>query len=263
MKMSSVRSISGTERNTTHFTTRQSMNMNWREDLVPVSTCLGISRVNVAALQTNKKKKKKKKKRSWGGLLIFVHRHILGKGNSVSIIIVAQTRHYYRQTYKFDFILVPSASTFTGAFQWHLFTLCEYLLNREWPSSSLARKDAREADRLCSMSKRARSNTTAEEKEEEEEIGSPSTSSVYSDRSKRYIQSAQPTPVMRCSLPPHREVLSFSSFEDYEVHYMQAHVNRCMDCGRNFPTDRLLNLHIEENHDPLIAVLSDRGEKAV
>ncbi|KAF7630126.1 hypothetical protein AFLA_010755 [Aspergillus flavus NRRL3357] len=32
-------------------------------------------------------------------------------------------------------------------------------------------------------------------------------------------------------------------------------------CGKNFPTDRFLNLHIEENHDPLIAAKKDRGEK--
>ncbi|KAL4883294.1 hypothetical protein BJY04DRAFT_185286 [Aspergillus karnatakaensis] len=67
--------------------------------------------------------------------------------------------------------------------------------------------------------------------------------------------------VMRCSLPPHRGALSFASYEDYEVHYQQAHVNRCTECGRNFPTELLLNLHIEENHDPLAAARRERGEK--
>ncbi|KAL2852913.1 hypothetical protein BJY01DRAFT_82709 [Aspergillus pseudoustus] len=67
--------------------------------------------------------------------------------------------------------------------------------------------------------------------------------------------------VMRCSLPPHRETFSFSSYDDYEVHYQQAHVNRCTQCARNFPTDWFLNLHIEENHDPLIAARRARGEK--
>ena len=69
--------------------------------------------------------------------------------------------------------------------------------------------------------------------------------------------------VMRCSLPPHRETLSFTSYADYEVHYRQAHVNRCVECGRNFPTGRFLDLHIEENHDPLTAAKRDRGEKTV
>ncbi|KAL4890484.1 hypothetical protein BDV59DRAFT_95206 [Aspergillus ambiguus] len=67
--------------------------------------------------------------------------------------------------------------------------------------------------------------------------------------------------VMRCSLPPHRETLSFTSYHDYEVHYLQTHVNRCSECGKNFPTDRFLNLHIEENHDPLIVARRERGEK--
>ncbi|KAL4788047.1 hypothetical protein BJX76DRAFT_316975 [Aspergillus varians] len=66
---------------------------------------------------------------------------------------------------------------------------------------------------------------------------------------------------MHCSLPPHRETLSFSSYEDYEVHYRQAHVNRCTECRRNFPTDLFLNLHIEENHDSLVAARRGRGEK--
>ncbi|KAJ9299436.1 hypothetical protein DTO271G3_3058 [Paecilomyces variotii] len=69
------------------------------------------------------------------------------------------------------------------------------------------------------------------------------------------------TDVMRCSLPPHRETLSFASYDEYEVHYVQAHVNRCSECGRNFPTEVFLNLHIEENHDPLVAERRERGEK--
>ncbi|OJJ68694.1 hypothetical protein ASPBRDRAFT_209910 [Aspergillus brasiliensis CBS 101740] len=67
--------------------------------------------------------------------------------------------------------------------------------------------------------------------------------------------------VMHCSLPPHRETISFTSYEDYEVHYRQAHVNRCSQCGKNFPTERFLNLHIEENHDALVATRRERGEK--
>jgi hypothetical protein len=68
---------------------------------------------------------------------------------------------------------------------------------------------------------------------------------------------------MLCSLPGHRQTLSFSSFEDYEVHYNKAHVNRCSECSKNFPTAHFLNLHISENHDPLVAVLKERGEKTV
>ncbi|KAJ5181067.1 Zinc finger C2H2 [Penicillium cf. griseofulvum] len=67
--------------------------------------------------------------------------------------------------------------------------------------------------------------------------------------------------VMHCSLPPHRETLLFTSYEDYEVHYLQSHVNRCSECSKNFPTGHLLNLHIEENHDPLAAARRARGDK--
>ncbi|KAL4800973.1 hypothetical protein BDV19DRAFT_352481 [Aspergillus venezuelensis] len=67
--------------------------------------------------------------------------------------------------------------------------------------------------------------------------------------------------VMRCTLPPHTHALTFTSYDDYEVHYRQSHVNRCTQCGRNFPTDLFLNLHIEENHDSLVAARRGRGEK--
>lgn len=92
------------------------------------------------------------------------------------------------------------------------------------------------------------------------------TAGTSSPRSKQlHLQETDnpPVEVMRCSLPPHRETLSFPSYADYEVHYCQAHVNRCVECGKNFPTDRFLGLHIEENHDPLMAARRERGEKTV
>lgn len=74
---------------------------------------------------------------------------------------------------------------------------------------------------------------------------------------------AQPSTEMRCSLPPHRQTLVFASYEEYEVHYNKSHVNRCMECRKNFPTEHFLNLHIEENHDALVSVKRERGEKTV
>lgn len=47
------------------------------------------------------------------------------------------------------------------------------------------------------------------------------------------------------------------------MHYQQAHVNRCSQCSKNFPTAHFLNLHIEENHDSLVVALRARGEKTV
>lgn len=70
-----------------------------------------------------------------------------------------------------------------------------------------------------------------------------------------------PTFEMICSLPPHRQTLSFSSYEEYEVHYNKSHVHRCHECRKNFPTEHFLNLHIEETHDALISVKRERGER--
>ncbi|RYP80376.1 hypothetical protein DL770_006244 [Monosporascus sp. CRB-9-2] len=66
--------------------------------------------------------------------------------------------------------------------------------------------------------------------------------------------------VMRCSLPPHREVLPFRSYGEYEVHYSKAHVNRCVECGKNLPSEHLLGVHIEECHDAFAAVRREKGE---
>ncbi|KAB5570536.1 hypothetical protein GE09DRAFT_1103667 [Coniochaeta sp. 2T2.1] len=65
---------------------------------------------------------------------------------------------------------------------------------------------------------------------------------------------------MRCSLPPHREVLVFKTYGDFESHYSKEHSHRCFDCRKNFPSGHLLNLHHEESHDPLIALKREKGE---
>lgn len=68
---------------------------------------------------------------------------------------------------------------------------------------------------------------------------------------------------IKCSMPPHKAVLSFSTYEDYETHYNKAHVNRCLECRKNMPSEHLLNVHIEECHDVFVAVKRDRGEQTV
>ncbi|KAK1998275.1 zinc finger protein [Colletotrichum falcatum] len=65
---------------------------------------------------------------------------------------------------------------------------------------------------------------------------------------------------MKCSMPPHREVLTFKSYDEYEAHYVKTHTNRCLECGRNLPSDHLLNVHHEECHDSFAAVRRGRGE---
>ncbi|KAF6812181.1 C2H2 type zinc finger domain protein [Colletotrichum sojae] len=66
---------------------------------------------------------------------------------------------------------------------------------------------------------------------------------------------------MKCFLPPHREALSFKSYGEYEAHYIKAHTNRCIECGRNLPSEHLLNVHHEECHDSIAAVRRERGER--
>ena len=68
------------------------------------------------------------------------------------------------------------------------------------------------------------------------------------------------TPTMRCHLPPHK-ALNFTTYADYELHYQQNHTNRCTDCKKNFPTSHFLELHIAENHDPIVASKREAGEK--
>ncbi|KAB8073550.1 C2H2 type zinc finger domain protein [Aspergillus leporis] len=114
------------------------------------------------------------------------------------------------------------------------------------------------------MSKRSRSISSSPSVDRFPETPSEPLSLVSSTVSvkKHLLDTANPVAeVMHCSLPPHRETLSFPSYDDYEVHYRQTHVNRCAACGKNFPTDRFLNLHIEENHDSLTAAKRERGEK--
>ncbi|GKT46635.1 zinc finger protein [Colletotrichum spaethianum] len=75
--------------------------------------------------------------------------------------------------------------------------------------------------------------------------------------------SAEATPedfTMKCSMPPHREVLAFKSYDEYEAHYVKTHTNRCLECGRNLPSEHLLNVHHEECHDSFAAVRRERGE---
>ncbi|SMR47682.1 unnamed protein product [Zymoseptoria tritici ST99CH_3D1] len=65
---------------------------------------------------------------------------------------------------------------------------------------------------------------------------------------------------IRCTLPPHKPT-SFTTYRDYETHYSKLHTNRCSECQKNFPSDHFLELHLAENHDPIVATRRDRGDK--
>lgn len=61
-------------------------------------------------------------------------------------------------------------------------------------------------------------------------------------------------------MPPHKEPLCFKTYGEYEAHYNKAHTNRCVECRRNFPSEHLLGVHIEDCHDAIVAVLREKGE---
>jgi len=68
-------------------------------------------------------------------------------------------------------------------------------------------------------------------------------------------------PRVTCSLPPHRQVLEFQTYQEHEIHYAKEHTNRCSSCGKNFPSARFLGLHIDEHHNPLREELALKGDK--
>ena len=95
---------------------------------------------------------------------------------------------------------------------------------------------------------------------------SPTPESIGSSRSK--ITEIDPSQAidgegaaMNCLL--HSQKLTFSTYDEYEAHYNTSHLNRCLECKRNFPSARLLSVHIEDSHDPLVALKRERGERTV
>jgi hypothetical protein len=66
-----------------------------------------------------------------------------------------------------------------------------------------------------------------------------------------------------CTLPPscNYRPIHFRTIKEYESHYNSLHVNVCLVCKKVFPSQRLLELHLTEFHDPLSAARRDRGEK--
>ena len=57
-----------------------------------------------------------------------------------------------------------------------------------------------------------------------------------------------------------------TSFPDplaYEAHLQAAHRLVCRVCRRVYPTPKMLELHVLENHDTLFKVMAERGEKMV
>jgi len=47
---------------------------------------------------------------------------------------------------------------------------------------------------------------------------------------------------------------TFRSVAAFQRHYQQWHRHTCIQCKKAFPTDHLLELHIEESHDPFFEI---------
>ncbi|XP_037541218.1 zinc finger protein 511 [Nematolebias whitei] len=52
----------------------------------------------------------------------------------------------------------------------------------------------------------------------------------------------------------------FSSLDDYEHHYNSLHRHVCCSCRRSLPSARLLDIHIQEWHDSLFALLAPKQD---
>lgn len=81
-------------------------------------------------------------------------------------------------------------------------------------------------------------------------------------KSKNKSKSQIDSPII-CSLPPlcSLQPKVFDLFSEYELHYISEHTNVCTECKKNFPTARLLELHIAENHDPFMKIKLQQGER--
>lgn len=54
---------------------------------------------------------------------------------------------------------------------------------------------------------------------------------------------------------------TFPSTTALEAHYSLRHQHVCQPCGRSFPSERFLHLHIAENHDPIVEARQAKGER--
>lgn len=94
---------------------------------------------------------------------------------------------------------------------------------------------------------------------EQEEIVKPSKSARRRAKQKEAkLLALQVT----CSLPPlcDESPQVFANSGLYEAHYRTCHVNICSECKKNFPTSKILECHLTENHDPFSRIKLEKGE---
>lgn len=65
-----------------------------------------------------------------------------------------------------------------------------------------------------------------------------------------------------CRMPPcYNKPKIFGDYPSYELHMINFHTHICQKCKKRFPSQIILDIHIEENHDPFFALKRERGEK--
>lgn len=118
------------------------------------------------------------------------------------------------------------------------------------------------------MSKRSRSPSTLARAENTTsssiapqigDLGDDSPPSKY--RSTSEVVPADQPGSIQCSLLPHQDTVYCCTPEEYELHYLREHSNRCSSCSKNFPSAHILSLHIDENHNVLREARAAKGER--
>ncbi|CDK25544.1 unnamed protein product [Kuraishia capsulata CBS 1993] len=77
------------------------------------------------------------------------------------------------------------------------------------------------------------------------------------------LQDSNYSASITCTLPPTciKSPVHFSSQHGFELHYTSTHTNICIQCHKNFPNERFLSLHLNENHSPFFKIRQEKGEK--
>ena len=54
--------------------------------------------------------------------------------------------------------------------------------------------------------------------------------------------------------------LAFDSLADCDAHYEESHIFQCFECFAILPSEKLLDLHLQEAHDSFFAAAVERGK---
>jgi hypothetical protein len=108
------------------------------------------------------------------------------------------------------------------------------------------------------MLKRAKPDDSASSSGDEQQDASKLT---------RITRANEPNEGYSCNLPPtcFRKPSVFPTAAALEAHHRSKHAYTCSEpkCSKIFPDERYLTLHLDECHNPLLAIRAERGEKTV